>query len=109
MLPCPSGPGNWHFKLPENIMDSRNSHKLSTFKLARVEKIDSPDGGHDHWYRYVLDNGRSAITGQRCGSLKDVTAYAQRCAEQINARGAGKQSLWAGRGRKPAAATASST
>ena len=63
----------------------------------------APDGSDGQgWYRYVLDNGKSTITGQRAGSLKDVTAHAAHCAEQINARGFGKQSLWSPRGRKPA-------
>jgi hypothetical protein len=77
---------------------------LVPFRVARVEKTSAPDGTADAWYRYVLDNGRSTITGLRQGPLKEVTAYAERCAEQINARGQGKTSMWAPRGRKPAAA-----
>lgn len=78
-------------------------HAHSPFKVARVERTEAPDGlDEGHWYRYVLDNGRSTITGQRSGTLKEVTAHAARCAEQINARGFGKQSIWSPRGRKPA-------
>ena len=81
----------------------RASRHARPFKVARVEKTAAPDGnGVLTWYRYVLDNGKSVITGQRSGSLKDVTAHAAHCAEQINARGFGKQSLWSPRGRKPA-------
>lgn len=81
----------------------RASRHARPFKVARVEKTPAPDGnGGLTWYRYVLDNGKSIITGQRSGSLKDVTAHAAHCAEQINARGFGKQSLWSPRGRKPA-------
>lgn len=72
------------------------------YALARVEKTDPPDGGTGRWYRYVLDNGRSTITGQRRGSLKDVTAHAHRYAEQLNARGIGGTSVWAPRGKKAA-------
>ena len=80
------------------------------FKVARVEKTDAPDGGQGQdWYRYVLESGRSTITGQRCGSRKDVLAYATQCAEQLNTRGLTGQSIWSPRGRKPAAATSSST
>jgi len=76
------------------------------FKVARVEKTDAPDGGHGQdWYRYVLESGRSTITGHRCGSRKDVLAYATQCAEQLNTRGLTGQSIWSPRGRKPAAAT----
>src|SRR3990172_5546465 len=80
------------------------------FKVARVEKTDAPDGspGED-WYRYVLESGRSTITGHRRGSRKDVIAYAARCAEQLNVRGLSAQSIWSPRGRKPASSTTSST
>lgn len=77
------------------------------FKVARVEKTDAPDGGQGQdWYRYVLESGRSTITGHRCGSRKDVLAYATQCAEQLNTRGLTGQSIWSPRGRKPAAAIA---
>lgn len=74
------------------------AHRISPYKLARVEKIDMPDSsrGH-HWYRYVLENGRSTITGQRRGSLKDVTAHANRYAEQLNTRAFGAHSVWSTR------------
>lgn len=76
------------------------------FKVARVEKTDAPDGGQGQdWYRYVLESGRSTITGQRSGSRKDVLAYATQCAEQLNTRGQTGQSIWSPRGRKPAASS----
>src|SRR3989344_4871765 len=79
----------------------RPTPRAAQFKLARVERTGAPDGADgDNWYRYVLDNGRSTITGQRRGSLKDVTAHAHRYAEQVNARGLGAQSIWAPRGKK---------
>jgi hypothetical protein len=72
--------------------------RAGPFRLARVEKTDNPDGGRgQHWYRYVLDNGRSTITGQRKGSLKDVTAHANRYAEQLNTRTFGSHSVWTAR------------
>ncbi len=75
------------------------------FKVARVEKTGAPNGGHGHdWYRYVLESGRSTITGQRRGSRKDVLAYATQCAEQLNARALAAKSIWNPRGRKPASA-----
>ncbi len=87
----------------------RDAHILVPFRVARVEKTMAPDGiSSEGWYRYVLDNGRSTITGVRQGPLKDVTAYAERCAAQINARGQGKTSMWAPRGRKPAGAVSPS-
>ena len=78
------------------------------FKVARVEKIDAPGGSKDqNWYRYVLESGRSTITGQRRGSRKDVLAYATQCTEQLNTRGLTAQSIWSPRGRKPASAPTS--
>ena len=84
----------------------KGSAKLAPFKVARVEKTGAPDGseGQD-WYRYVLESGRSTISGQRRGSRKDVHAYATQCAEQLNARGLTGQSIWSPRGRKPATAS----
>lgn len=79
-------------------------HRVSPYKLARVEKVDVPDAGRgQHWYRYVLDNGRSTITGQRRGSLKDVTAHAHRYAEQLNTRAFGSHSVWSARRTDPKA------
>jgi hypothetical protein len=84
-----------------NASDRRPSsaaRRAGPFRLARVEKVDMPDGGKgQHWYRYVLDNGRSTITGQRRGSLKDVTAHANRYAEQLNTRTFGSHSVWTSR------------
>lgn len=91
--------------MPAEKNGAAETAKLRPYKLASVDKIDAPDGtSGGKWYRYVLDNGRSTITGQRCGSVKEVTAYATQYAEQLNNRGLNGQSVWAPRGRKPAAA-----
>lgn len=72
------------------------------FRLVRVEKAATPEGGDGQtWYRYVLENGHSAITGQRCGDRKEVAAYAARYAEQLNVRAANGGAAWAPRGRNP--------
>lgn len=82
-------------------------HRVSPYKLARVEKVDVADSTRgQHWYRYVLDNGRSTITGQRRGSLKDVTAHAHRYAEQLNTRAVGAHSVWSTRRTDPKAKAA---
>lgn len=74
------------------------------FKLSRVEKTLAPEGGASQtWYRYILDNGHSTITGQRCGTLKEVTAYATEYATQLNARNLGGHSAWSPRGKKQTA------
>ncbi len=77
---------------------------LYIYRVARVEKIPAPDGGEGlDWRRYVLESGRSIITGQRRGSREDVFAYATECAERLNARGRKGESSWSPRGKKPAA------
>ncbi len=77
------------------------------FLVVEVEKIDAPEGGEGRdWYCYVLESGRSRITGQRRGSHKDVLAYATQYAEQLNARsGFTGQSIWNPRGKKPPPST----
>ena len=77
---------------------------LHTYRVARVEEIPAPDGGEGlDWRRYVLESGRSIITGQRRGSREDVFTYATECAERLNARGRKGESSWSPRGKKPAA------
>jgi hypothetical protein len=88
---------------PTTTADRDDRVRPRPYKVARVEKTDSPQGSDgQNWYRYVLDNGRSTVVGQRQGSLKDVQAYATHCAEQLNARGLHGRSTWVPRGRKPA-------
>ena len=72
------------------------------YRVGSVTKTSAPDGadGND-WYRYVLEGGHSPISGWRQGSLKDVTEFAQRSADELNERRAGKSVAYA-RGR-PAA------
>lgn len=72
----------------------------SAFQLVLVEEMNVPEGGGQKWYRYVLDNGSSKITGQRCGGLKEVTAYAKSYAEQLNARGIAGHSAWSPHAKK---------
>lgn len=77
--------------------------KAVTFKVSSIEKKPSEEDSEDQaWYRYVLENGRSTIVGQRRGSLKDVTAYATEYTEQLNERSSMARSTWSPRGRKPA-------
>jgi hypothetical protein len=83
--------------------------KLPVFEVASVEKTDAPKGEQGrNWYRYVLKSHCSTITGHRSGTRQFVHDYAVQCAEQLNTRAATSQSIWSPRGRKPAAATATS-
>lgn len=57
------------------------------YKVTSVEKTVSPlDTSTDDWYEYVISNEDSIITGQRCGTLNQVTQYAQEYSEQLNER-----------------------
>ncbi len=90
-------------RLTDKTDPTNTAAQLRPYKVARVEKILAPEGAASgNWYRYVLDNGRAPITGQRKGSLKDVTSYAARYAEQLNARRKSTQSAWAPRSSKTA-------
>lgn len=61
------------------------------YVVTDVTATASPDGeGGDDWCCYVIDNGRSAITGCRRGSVNQVQDYAQRCADDLNARSGGR-------------------
>jgi hypothetical protein len=80
-----------------------STHSASPYAVAQVERISAPEGAPgQNWYRYVLDNGRSHIVGQRSGSLKDVTAHAQLYATQLNSRNGSGPSTWTSRNKKQA-------
>jgi hypothetical protein len=88
---------------PSTRANTSAGRRPGPFKVVRVERTLAEGGGVGQtWYRYILDNGRSTISGQRSGSLKDVTAYATRYAEQLNARGITGHSSWSPRAKKPA-------
>lgn len=73
------------------------------YHLVSVEKTQVPEGGgNENWYRYLLDDGRSTISGVRCGNLKEVTAYATQYAEQLNSRNTNGQCAWSPRSKKRA-------
>ena len=48
------------------------------YRVANVEKIASPDGlSGGTWYRYILDNGSSVITGQTVSSTNQSPSPAR--------------------------------
>jgi len=89
------------------MTDTTQAAKSVIFKISSIEKTPSDENNDDQaWYRYVLENGRSTIVGQRRGTLKDVTDYATEYTEQLNERSTMARSTWSPRGRKPAPAAA---
>jgi hypothetical protein len=68
------------------------------YHVASVDKAQAPDGADGDWYCYILEGGRSPITGLRRGTLTEVTEHARRCARDLNERNNGKRpSAWAPR------------
>ena len=68
-----------------------SSETTNTYQVSNVEKIPAPDNSDDkNWYRYEISNKSSSISGQRSGTLKQVTQHAEEFAEQLNERKKGK-------------------
>jgi hypothetical protein len=71
---------------------------IQHYRVTSVDRAQGPGGAAGDWYRYVLEGGRSPITGLRRGSLTEVTEHAKRCAKELNERNNGKApSPWAPR------------
>jgi hypothetical protein len=67
----------------------------AVFSMTTIKKVDAPDGSDGgSWYCYVIDNGRSAITGYHEGSHDQVTRYVHDLAEKINARATLGHAAW---------------
>lgn len=72
-----------------------------TYQVVSVEKTDPPagiEGGT--WYRYVIALEEESIVGNRRGTLKQVTEYANECALNLSSRVARGTSSWASRNKK---------
>ena len=77
------------------------------YQVTSVEKADNPlNGKGENWYEYVISNAGSTITGQRQGTLKQVTQHAKDYCEQLNERMNSGASYYSAR-KKPAAAVKS--
>ena len=57
------------------------------YRVVSVEPATAPPGaeGND-WCCYALENRHFTLTGWRRGSLREITQYAARYAEELNAR-----------------------
>ncbi len=72
-----------------------------TFSMAAVEEVEAPAGSAGGvWHRYVIDNGKSSITGYRQGTREQVARYARDLAENINARAERGYTAWQPRQKK---------
>ncbi len=88
----------WVTMQQTNEVASKSFHRGRHYTVLEVEKTDSPiDDNPDSWYRYVVNDGNSTITGLRCGTKKQVTEYAKKFAKDLNERGTSSSSVWATR------------
>ncbi|MEJ2687986.1 MAG: hypothetical protein P8124_12460, partial [Gammaproteobacteria bacterium] len=69
-------------------------HGAPRYSVAAVQSAPAPDADDtSEWCSYVLENGRSTITGRRRGSVQQVTEHATRYADELNARSGGRSAL----------------
>jgi len=65
----------------------RNSPLRCVYTLVSVEAAVMPTSTSGQtWFRYVLAGGQTPIVGYHRGSLEEVTAFAEACAEDFNLR-----------------------
>lgn len=72
-----------------------------TYQVVTVEKTEPPAGIEEgSWYRYVIGYADETIVGNRRGTLKEVTEYANECAENLSFRAARGTSPWTSRNKR---------
>lgn len=83
------------------IPPSLKAGAAGPYKVISIEPTDPPEGGETgDWFRYVVKNARSTITGRRRGSRQQVRRHAEDFAAELNARAGGAgTSPWAPRRR----------
>ena len=87
---------------PSVVGDHTQAIGHLVFRVDSVEKTDAPGPGQGNdWYRYILKNNSSTITGVRRGTRQHVYDYAAEYVEQLNLRVKFGPSTWNPRGRKP--------
>ncbi|MBK1721827.1 RNA recognition motif domain-containing protein [Thiocystis violacea] len=78
-----------------------------TYEVLSVEPAVMPASTQKgEWFRYVLTSGRANIVGYHRGTLEEVTAFAEACAEDFNLRNSVGWKASAGRARTAQAAAA---
>ena len=84
--------------------DASSGNLNKGYRVVSVEKtndgaLEQPDG----WYCYTIVGGKSRITGLRRGTLAEVTAYAEACAEGFSIRSmaiTARALTWSSRNKK---------
>jgi RNA recognition motif-containing protein len=86
-----------------SLEDAETSRAVTPrrFEVTEVKKVEGPGGsGGNDWYRYVLSQGASRITGFHRGTLEEVTEYAVECGAAFNERNQSGRSTYAYARRK---------
>jgi len=60
------------------------------YQLKSIDPVTTPEGGEGTWYRYVIVQGVSEITGMRPGDYKQVDMAVREMVDRLNERSAGK-------------------
>lgn len=61
------------------------------YQLLQLEQTDRPDGARSaNWYRYIIANNITSITGCRPGSRREVEQYVSACIQRLNAKQRGQ-------------------
>ena len=56
------------------------------YRVALVEKMQSPDGAKGNWFQYIIEGGYAPVTGAKPGTQKQVSAYARQLADELSGR-----------------------
>jgi RNA recognition motif-containing protein len=84
--------------------DDRDDNPHQPFRVISVEKANDPAlGPTGSWHRYVIQSGKSCITGLHRGTLLEVRNFAEDCATAFNLRNSskGRRSItWSSRSKK---------
>ena len=88
-----------HLEMTETA--TKTDVPIEYYRVAQVAKMPSPEGAKGNWFRYVIEGGYAPVTGAKPGTQKQVSAYAQQLATELNARrSSGGASPSAPRGRR---------
>jgi hypothetical protein len=60
------------------------------YQLKSIDVVAAPEGGEGTWYRYVIVQGVSEITGMRPGDYAEVDVAVREMVDRLNERSAGK-------------------
>ena len=81
----------------------RSAAQFSPYRVVSIKKEDWEAGrADDTWYKYVVDNGQSTITGHRPGSRKQVEEHAEQFVVNLNVRSRSFNSVYSLRRGRPA-------